>query len=87
MQMIDFSKPLFLEMPGSDRVVFTEHGRLQLTERFAKAGHDINRIETKAQALAAIKASESHVFSGLKAIVAADQEIAAIMADLYKISE
>lgn len=58
--MIDFSKPLFLSIPGTHRIRFTPHGIEQLRARFAAAGVDIRTVRTRQTAIAAIEAS-SHV--------------------------
>lgn len=70
--MIDFSKPLFLAVPGTDRIRFTPHGIEQLRARFASAGVDIRTVGTRQAALAAIEASSHAVVERLAR--AADEE-------------
>ena len=80
--MIDFSKPFFIEEPGTDRIRFTAHGIERLRARFAAAGIDIRDVKTKQEARRAVEASQYVVLDEIAQLAEGDEVLEEIIAPL-----
>ena len=81
--MIDFSKPFFIEEPGTDRIRFTPHGVEQLRARFAAAGVDIRDVKTKQQARQAVEASQHVLLAEIAELAEGDEALEKILGPLF----